>query len=150
MLSYSKPTVLIVDDSPEMLRYLRLLLLLDGYEVETAVNGRDAVERVQRGCAARVVLLDLQMPEMDGMKTLKHLRRLNPGLHVIMCSGVSDGRMVDKAAALGARAYLTKPVQHLYLSAALEHCLGFMKNTHDAYNCTGSLVMFPAVQGGVT
>jgi CheY-like chemotaxis protein len=114
---------LIVDDSPAMLRYLRVLLELESYEVETASNGSEAVRRVREGCTPAVVLLDLQMPGMDGLKTLRRLLKLRPELKVIMCSGVDDPNKVRRAASLGAQAYLTKPVQHLYLSAALERCL---------------------------
>ena len=53
----AKATVLIVDDSPEMLRYLRVLLELDSYQVETASNGSEALQRVRDGCAPAVVLL---------------------------------------------------------------------------------------------
>ncbi len=106
-----------------MLRYLRVLLELESYEVETASNGSEAVRRVREGCTPAVVLLDLQMPGMDGLKTLRRLLKLRPELKVIMCSGVDDPNKVQRAASLGAQAYLTKPVQHLYLSAALERCL---------------------------
>jgi CheY-like chemotaxis protein len=119
----SKTTVLVVDDSPDMLRYLRVLLELDSYQVETASNGIEALQRVRDGCIPAVVLLDLQMPRMDGLKTLRRLRKLRPELKVIMCSGVADPDKVQRAAALGAQAYLIKPVKHLYLSAALERCL---------------------------
>jgi CheY-like chemotaxis protein len=119
----AKATVLIVDDSPEMLRYLRALLELDSYQVETASNGSEALQRVRDGCAPAIVLLDLQMPGMDGLKTLRGLRKLQPDLKVIMCSGVDDPGQVRRAVSLGAQAYLTKPVRHLYLSAALERCL---------------------------
>lgn len=119
----AKAIVLIVDDSPEMLRYLRALLELDSYQVETASNGSEALQRVRDGCAPAIVLLDLQMPGMDGLKTLRGLRKLQPDLKVIMCSGVDDPGQIRRAVSLGAQAYLTKPVRHLYLSAALERCL---------------------------
>jgi DNA-binding NarL/FixJ family response regulator len=63
------------------------------------------------------------MPGIGGLKTLRHLRRLRPDLKVIMCSGVDDPRVIRDATELGAEAYITKPVHHLYLSAALERCL---------------------------
>ena len=107
-----------------MLRYLRVLLELDSYQVETASNGSEALQRVREGCAPDAVLLDLQMPGMDGLKTLRRLLKLQPELKVIMCSGVDDPSEVRRSALLGAQAYLTKPVRHLYLSAAVERCLG--------------------------
>lgn len=120
----SRATVLVVDDCPAMLKYLRLLLESDSYVVETASTGTEAVHRLQTGSVPDVVLLDMQMPGLNGLKTLRRLRRLRPDLKVIMCSGVDDPRQIEQASLMGAYSYLTKPVQHLYLSAALEQCLG--------------------------
>jgi CheY-like chemotaxis protein len=122
-LDQPKATILVVDDSPDMLRYLRVLLELDSYQVEIANNGIEALQRVREGCKPAVVLLDLQMPGLDGFNTLQRLLKLRPDLKVIMCTGVDDPAELRRAALLGAQAYLTKPVKHLYLSAALEHCL---------------------------
>jgi CheY-like chemotaxis protein len=119
----TKASVLVVEDSLELQNYLRLLLELDRYQVEIAGNGEEALQRIRNGCSPRVVLLDLQMPGMDGLETLRILRELHPGAKVIMCSGVDDPDKIGQAISLGAQAYLVKPVQHLYLSAAIERCL---------------------------
>ena len=139
-----KVTILVVDDSPDMLRYLRLLLETDSYQVETARNGADAVLRIREGCSPAVVLLDLQMPGMDGLKTLRRLLKLQPGLNVIMCSGVDDPTKVRQATVLGAKAYLTKPVQHLYLSAAVERCLDSIPVAERETNSRGNVITLPA------
>ena len=118
-----KGTVLVVDDSPEMRRYFRFMLELDCYRVETVSNGFEALERLSDGCNPDAVVLDLQMPHLDGLRTLQGLLKVRPGLKVIMCSGVSDPAKAQQATALGAEAYLVKPVQRGYLSAALERCL---------------------------
>ncbi len=118
-----KATVLVVDDSPEMLRYLRVLLETDSYRVETASNGHEALQSLGCGCVPQVVLLDLQMPGMDGLETLRRMQELRPRPKVIICSGVDDPAKILEAARLGAHSFLTKPVQHLYLSAAIERCL---------------------------
>lgn len=127
MLSAEPPanrgTVLVVDDSPEVQRYLRAVLELNHYRVETADDGEAALQRVREGSTAAVVLLDMQMPGLNGLETLRHLRELRSDLKVIMCSGVDDPDQIHQALALGAQAYLIKPVQHLYLSAAVERCL---------------------------
>jgi len=60
---------------------------------------------------------------MDGLQTLRSLLKLRPDLKVLMCSGVDDPGKMRRAVTLGARDYLTKPIQHLYLSAAVERCL---------------------------
>jgi two-component system, NtrC family, nitrogen regulation response regulator NtrX len=118
-----KATVLVVDDSPEIRRYLCALLELDSYRVETASSGHEALQRLAHGCTPQVVVLDLQMPGMDGLETLRRLQQFRPKPHVIMCSGVDDPEKIREAVSLGAHAYLVKPVQHLYLSAAVDRCL---------------------------
>ena len=118
-----KATILVVDNSPEMLRYLQVLLELDSYAVITASSGYEALQFVHLGCVPDVILLDFQMPGMDGLETLRQLRQLRPSLNVIICSGVDDPEIVSQAAAYGAQGYLVKPVQHLYLSAAVGRCL---------------------------
>jgi CheY-like chemotaxis protein len=118
-----KPIVLVIDDCPEVQRYLRLVLETDHYCVETAANGENGLERLRTGCTPSVVLLDMQMPGMDGLQTLKCLREVQPELKVIMCSSEDDPEIIRKAILLGAQGYLIKPVRHLYLSAALERCL---------------------------
>jgi CheY-like chemotaxis protein len=118
-----KATVLVVDDSPEIRRYLCALLELDSYRVETASSGHEALQALAHGCIPQVVVLDLQMPGMDGLETLRRLQEFRPKPHVIMCSGVDDPEKIREAVSLGAHAYLVKPVQHLYLSAAVDRCL---------------------------
>jgi CheY-like chemotaxis protein len=118
-----KCTVLVVDDSPEIQRYLRTLLEVDSYRVETACNGHEALQRLRNGSAAQVILLDMQMPAMDGLETLRRLQEFRVKPKVIMCSGVDDLDKIQEALALGAQAYLVKPIRHLYLSAAIERCL---------------------------
>jgi len=119
----TKPTVLVAEDSPEIQRYLRRLLELDGYRVEVASSGEEALQLMGAGSAASLAVLDWQMPGIDGLETLQRLRELRPGLKVIMCSGVDDPDRIREAVLAGADAYVVKPVRHLYLSAAVQHCL---------------------------
>ena len=116
-------TVLIVDDDPAMLRYIRTLLELDSYRVQTAASGLEAVQLVASGLVPDVVLLDVNMPGMDGLETLRQLLHIRPTLKVIMCSGAPDPRKALQAFVNGAQEFLTKPFRHLYLSATLERCL---------------------------
>jgi CheY-like chemotaxis protein len=118
-----KATVLVVDDSPEIQRYLRTLLELDSYRVLAVSDGYEALKILRHAEIADVVLLDVQMPGMDGLEVLRRMGNLCPKVKVIMCSGVNDPGKVCQALSLGAHAYLVKPVQHLYLSAAVERCL---------------------------
>jgi two-component system, NtrC family, response regulator AtoC len=116
--------ILLVDDEPGMLRYIRTLLEVDDYEVETASTGEEALERVQKGLQPDLVLLDLLMPGIDGLQTLEQLRQLQPGVKVVMLSCVSDTRKVVQAIRLGAHDYLTKPFQKAELDAVIDQCLG--------------------------
>jgi CheY-like chemotaxis protein len=121
-LHKNRKTILVVDDSPEMLRYFRTLLELDDCQVETADNGLDALQALREGLDPDAVILDWQMPRLSGLKTLKRLRKLRPDLKVIICSGRVDFRMQEQVAPLQVEACLAKPVDHLYLSAALDRC----------------------------
>src|SRR6202047_3910539 len=116
--------ILLVDDEPGMLRYIRTLLEVDNYKVETASTGEEAVERVQKGLRPDLVLLDLLMPGIDGLQTLEQLRKLQPGVKVVMLSCVSDTRKVVQAIRLGAHDYLTKPFQKSELDTVIDQRLG--------------------------
>ncbi len=119
--------ILLVDDEPGMLRYIRTLLEVDEHEVQTASTGEEAVERVQKGLQPDLVLLDLLMPGIDGLQTLEQLRQLKPGLKVVMLSCVNDTRKVVQAMRLGAIDYLTKPFQKAELDAVIGQCVGTPK-----------------------
>src|SRR5450631_45165 len=119
--------ILLVDDEPGMLRYIRTLLEVDEHKVQTASTGEEAVERVQKGLQPDLVLLDLLMPGIDGLQTLEQLRQLKPGLKVVMLSCVNDTRKVVQAMRLGAIDYLTKPFQKAELDAVIGTCVGSAK-----------------------
>jgi len=116
--------ILLVDDEPGMLRYIRTLLEVDDHKVETASTGEEALERVQKGLHPDLVLLDLLMPGIDGLQTLEQLRQMKPGMKVVMLSCVNDTRKVVQAMRLGAHDYLTKPFQKAELDAVISQCIG--------------------------
>src|SRR4029079_14286788 len=116
--------ILLVDDEPGMLRYIRTLLEVDDYTVQTACTGEDALLQVEKGLRPDLVLLDLLMPGIDGLQTLEQLRGLGPGLKVVMLSCVSDTRKGVQAIRLGAQDYLTKPFQKAELTTVIDQCLG--------------------------
>src|ERR1700737_4169542 len=115
--------ILLVDDEPGMLRYIRTLLEVDDYTVQTASTGEEALEQGEKGLRPDLVLLDLLMPGIDGLETLEQLRRLRPGVKVVMLSCVSDTRKVVQAIRLGAHDYLTKPFQKAELNKLIDQCL---------------------------
>lgn len=116
--------ILLVDDEPGMLRYIKTLLEVDDYKVETATTGEDALQMVEKGLQPDLVLLDVLMPGIDGLQTLEQLRQVRPGVKVVMLSCVSDTRKVVQAMKLGAQDYLTKPFQKAELDAVIDLSLG--------------------------
>ncbi len=111
--------VLIVDDEPEKLGYVRALLEAHACTVEVEPNGSQALARVKRDPVPDLVLLDLMMPGQDGIATLGKLRRARPALRVVMLSNLNDTRKAVEAAQLGAADYLTKPLKEADLKSLL-------------------------------
>jgi DNA-binding NtrC family response regulator len=103
------PALLIVDDEPNILTTLRRALELEGFAVEVAGSGRIALEKA-RARSFDGVLLDVAMPEMDGLQTLKALRELNGELPVMMMSGNATLATAVEATKLGACDFLEKPL----------------------------------------
>ena len=118
------PSILVVDDEPQVVNFLRTLLEIEAYEVETVANGLEAVRRVQEGPLPDLVLLDVVMPGFDGLETLERISEIRPGIKVIMLSGVSDPRTIVKAIRLGAQDYLPKPFQKADLEVVIKRALG--------------------------
>jgi DNA-binding NtrC family response regulator len=116
--------ILLVDDEPGMLRYIKTLLEVDDYKVQTATTGEEALALVNKGLRPDLVLMDLLMPGIDGLQTLEQLRQLQPGVKVVILSCVGDTKKVVQAMRLGAQDYITKPFQKAELDAVIDTCLG--------------------------
>lgn len=116
--------VLIVDDEPVIAELISASLATspEPLDVVQAGNGRAALEAVER-TRPDLVLLDINMPVMDGMETLKRLRVLHPRLPVVMITG-SDGASVAAALAAGAFGYLPKPMDLRYIHHLVSLALG--------------------------
>src|SRR5436190_21412652 len=93
--------ILVVDDEPSMLRYTQHVLELESHSVYTASSGAEAIARLATGVNPDLVLLDVAMPELDGLQTLSQMRRAKPDLSVVMLSCVTDTSKVVKAMQLG-------------------------------------------------
>ena len=103
-------TVLIVDDEPDILLLLRLALEVAGYSTVEASDGEEALE-VIRSEHPDVVLLDVMMPGMDGWATLEHLGEIGEHPRVIMVTARTASRDRDRAIAMGADDFVTKPFE---------------------------------------
>ena len=115
--------VLVVDDDPDIRESLSEVLTDEGYQVVTAVDGRDALAKLRgEGAAASVILLDLMMPVMSGVQFYAEKQR-DPQLSPIPVVVVSaDGSVRQKAALLGGE-FIAKPVRiEQVLDAVQRHC----------------------------
>ena len=102
--------ILVVDDDPMMMRYVRNLLESEGFTVRCAVNGAAALEEMQMLPGPEVVLLDMVMPEMDGLEVLTRILAMAPDTKVLMFSGQHDPAAIVQSMKLGAVDYLAKPI----------------------------------------
>lgn len=116
-------SILIVDDEPSVLRYTKTLLEIDHYRVETAASGEEAVQRMHRGPAPSLIVLDLVMPGMDGLQTLASCKKICPEQKVLMMSCSSDTSKMVQAMKLGAADYVSKPFQPPQLTGAIRRVL---------------------------
>lgn len=119
----SAPNILLVDDEPSVLRYTKTLLEIDNYHVETAASGEEALQRMNRGPAPNLIVLDLVMPGMDGLQTLESCMKLRPEQKVVMISCVNDTNKVVQAIRMGASDYVTKPFLPPQLQGAVRRAL---------------------------
>ncbi len=114
--------VLVVDDEDQVRGYLREVLEREGFVVREAADGREALRAVEAG-PVDLVVLDLVMPEQEGLETLRMLRRDAPGLGVIAISGAEGGLYLPAARLLGADATIRKPLRAEELIAEVERVL---------------------------
>src|SRR6202795_726242 len=115
----AKEKILVVDDEPSIRKYLQTLLEVDGYDVETVSSGREAIAKVSGGERPDFIILDVLMPELNGIETLKELMQADRSLNVIMLSCSNEVGTVVEAIRIGAHDYLTKPFEKTELDAAM-------------------------------
>ncbi|HXV36703.1 MAG TPA: sigma-54 dependent transcriptional regulator [Myxococcota bacterium] len=115
--------VLVVDDAEGMRSYLAALLELAGYHVDSAEDGRRALALLEGGAAPDLVLLDVMMPGIDGLETLRRIREHHGATPVVMLSVVGKSSTIVEAIQLGASDYITKPFEDEELLIALDRVL---------------------------
>jgi two-component system response regulator AtoC len=104
-----KPFVAIVDDDSAFANYLRTFLSLRGYETRSYSRGDELLAAVKQGDPPDIVLLDVMMPGMNGLETLRALKAAKPELQAIMLSGREQASTIVEAVRLGAADYVVKP-----------------------------------------
>mgnify|MGYP001372290181 FL=1 len=118
-----RPSILVADDEPRLLKTLADLLRSRGFEVSEAHGGRQACEQLHLQ-AFDLALLDLNMPELDGFQVMAETGRLQPDCGVIVVSGESSFSTVSRALRRGALDYIRKPFDPEELLATVEGVLG--------------------------
>src|SRR5687768_6959040 len=123
-----KPYVAIVDDDSAFANYLRTFLSLRGYETRSYSRGDEMIAAVKQGDPPDIVLLDVMMPGMNGLETLRALKSAKAELQVIMLSGREQAQTIVEAVRLGAADYVVKPddpegLGEIALDAAIKHAI---------------------------
>ena len=110
MADETKKKILVVDDEPDIVRLVEISLKLCNYEVRTAANGKEALEKLQTD-RPHLVLLDIMMPEMSGYEVCQAIRK-NPALKdlpVVMLTAKGQKGDAEKGLEAGADDYIIKP-----------------------------------------
>lgn len=104
-------TVMLVDDAAFMRMMLKDILVNNGYQIAgEAENGVVAVEKYPE-IKPDITIMDITMPEMDGLKAVKEIRAKDPQARIIMCSAMGQQAMVIEAIQSGAKDFIVKPFQ---------------------------------------
>ena len=115
-------TVLVIDDDPGIRDFLQTLAMRQGYGVHTAVDGETALANLDR-VRPDIITLDAVLPGMDGLETLRLIRKSQPEVPVIMLSGHGQARTIVEAMRLGASDFLRKPFEPEELELSLKKAL---------------------------
>jgi two-component system nitrogen regulation response regulator NtrX len=120
------PSILVVDDEPTILQSLSGLLSDEGFEVETASNGYEALKIIETQ-SPDLVLLDIWMPGIDGIETLKEIKKESPHIQVIMITGHGTIETAIKASKLGAFDFIEKPLSIDEVIVTINNALNFRR-----------------------
>lgn len=116
--------ILIVDDAAFMRMMIKDILSKNGYEiVGEAENGVKAIEKFKE-LAPDLVIMDITMPELDGIAAVKEIRKIDGDSKIIMCSAMGQQAMVIESIQAGARDFIVKPFQAERVVEAVDKVLG--------------------------
>ena len=129
----SKTRVLVVDDDAGSRRWIAKLLLQDGYDVEVAADGAEALSIVEERAPALIVT-DLNMPKINGIELLGRVRESNPEIAMIVATGADEVTSAVTAMRAGAMDYLTKPITVEALRLSIDRTLAHRALSAEAEN----------------
>ena len=104
----AKKRILWVEDEETLLVLLRRILGAEGYEVETAVNGQEAID-ILKDRQFDLVGTDIKMDYVDGMELSRHIRETYPEIPILVLSGYGDGSIEEELISMGVKAFIAKP-----------------------------------------
>ncbi len=107
--------IMVVDDNVGLTTIVALILKKEGFTVVTAHNGLDAITQVEEGVKVDIVLMDIKMPELNGVETFKRLKKIIPKATVIMMTAYMVEELVQEALEEGAHSVIYKPFDLDYL-----------------------------------
>lgn len=116
-------TIMVVDDAMFMRKKCAQVLTQNGYTVLEAANGKEAVD-IYKSSKPDAVLLDITMPDMDGLQALKELLDYDPNCKVSMCSAMGQQSMVIEALKMGAKDFVVKPFDVARVIGAVKKMVG--------------------------
>lgn len=113
-----KGKILVVDDDASVCEVLKRFLIKKGYEVLVAHNGKEAIDKIKKE-RPHLLLLDIKMPVMDGIETLKEVRKIDREVGIIMITANEDLELARETLKIGAFDYIAKPLNFEYLETAV-------------------------------
>jgi two-component system chemotaxis response regulator CheY len=114
--------VLVVDDAPFIRNLLRDMLKSAGYEVLEATNGKEALAQYNKA-KPDLVTLDIMMPEMDGIETLKAIRNIDSNASVVMITSLEQKRRIEDSILSGTKGFITKPFRKAEVLGIIDKAL---------------------------
>jgi len=115
--------VLLVDDAAFMRMRCAKLLTENGYSVDEAENGQEAVEKYQK-IKPDLVLMDITMPVMDGLTAVAEIKKIDPDAKIVMCSALGQQNTVMSAIKAGAKDFIVKPYQPEKILSTIKRFVG--------------------------
>lgn len=114
-----KPQILVIDDEEEICNIFKKSLTLKGYTILTALDGESGLKIVKEE-KPDIVLLDLMLPKMDGIEVLRHIKKIDKNIVVIVITGYGTMDTARMAMKFGAFDYITKPIDLEYMNAVIK------------------------------
>lgn len=114
--------ILIVDDEPGIIEEVKSYFEEEGYRVETADSGKDGI-RILKRMRPDLLILDIKLPDINGLEVLKSSKESLPDTKVIVMTGYVDQKLIDEAERLGRDAFLAKPFDLNHLHQEVERLL---------------------------